>query len=87
MNGYFVYGLKVWEANIDIQPVFNHQKALAYIRVYLTKSEDESSEVMKQAVEGANLDNCDQMKATVHAYTNISECNMQVRICHILSVQ
>ena len=42
---------------------------------------------MKQAVEGANLNNYDLMKATVHVYTNISECNVQVRICHILSVQ
>ena len=53
MNNYFADGLKALEANIHIQPVFNHYKALDYIRVYLSKSEDESSEAMKETVEEA----------------------------------
>ena len=38
---------------MDIQPVFNHYKAVAYIRAYLSKSENESSVAMKQAVRDA----------------------------------
>ena len=32
-----------WEANIDIQPVFNYAKAIIYMCNYLTKEEDECS--------------------------------------------
>ena len=39
-----------WEANIDIQPVFNHYKAVACMFAYLPKSENECSVAMKQAV-------------------------------------
>ena len=32
-------GLMAWEANMNIQPVFNHYKAVAYMCAYLSKSE------------------------------------------------
>ena len=38
-----------WEANMDIQPVFNHYKAVAYMSTYLSKTENECSVAMKQA--------------------------------------
>ena len=31
VNNYFLDGLLSWEANLDIQPVFNHYKAVPYI--------------------------------------------------------
>ena len=46
----FCDGLMAWEANMDIQPVFNHYKAVAYMCAYLSKSENESSVAIKQAV-------------------------------------
>ena len=54
VNNYFADGLIVWEANLDIQPVFNHYKAVAYMCAYLSKSEDECPHEMKQAVEDAS---------------------------------
>ena len=33
-------GLMAWEANMNIQPVFNHYKAVAYMCAYLSKSEN-----------------------------------------------
>ena len=42
-----------WEASMDIQLVFNHYKAVAYMCAYLSKSESECSVVMKQAVQNA----------------------------------
>ena len=37
-----------WQANIDIQPVFDHYKAVTlYMCEYFSKSEDETSEAMK----------------------------------------
>ena len=50
VNNYFCDGLMAWEANMDIQPVFNQYKAVAYICSYLSKSEDEYSLAMTQAV-------------------------------------
>ena len=49
VNNYFDIGLLAWEANIDIQPVFDYCKAFTYICSYLSKQEDKYSEVMHQA--------------------------------------
>ena len=49
INNYFEDGLMAWEANLDIQPVLDYYKAVSYMCTYLSKSEDESSEAMKQA--------------------------------------
>ena len=38
VNHYFKIGLSAWQANMDIQPVSNEHKAIAYICAYLTKS-------------------------------------------------
>ena len=51
VNNYFCDGLMTGEANMDIQPVFNHYKAVAYMCAYLSKSESECSVAMKQAVQ------------------------------------
>ena len=34
VNNYFEVGLKAWKANMDIQPVFNEYKAIAYMCSY-----------------------------------------------------
>ena len=39
VNNYFSNGVLSWEANLDIQPVLNHYKALAYMHSYLSNSE------------------------------------------------
>ena len=49
VNNYFSEGLLAWEANLDIQPVLDYYKAVSYMCAYISKSEDESSEAMKQA--------------------------------------
>ena len=50
VNNYFKFGLEKWEANMDIQPVFNEKKAVDYMCAYLSKSEDTFSNAMKQAL-------------------------------------
>ena len=50
VNNYFCDGLIAWEANMNIQPVFNHYKAVEYMCAYLSKSEGECSVAMKQEV-------------------------------------
>ena len=53
INNFSEGSLQAWQANIDIQPVFNHYKVVTYMCSYFSKAEDETSEVMKQAVKDA----------------------------------
>ena len=50
MNNYFKIGLSAWQADMDIQPVFNEHKAFAYMCAYLSNSEESCSYAMKQAL-------------------------------------
>ena len=63
INNYSKNCLIAWEANIDIQPVFNYYKAVSYMCSYFSKSETESSLAMKKALEESrDLDFKDRMK-------------------------
>ena len=76
VNNYFCNGLMAWEANMDIQPVFNHCKAVAYMYAYLSKFENECSVAMKQAVIDVfekELNNYEQMKSVANTYINKRE--------------
>ena len=90
VNDYFADHLIPWEANLDIQPVFNHCKAVAYLCTYLSKSEDECSYAMKEAVEDSfekELDNYNQVKLIAHSDLNRRECSAQECVYHVLSGQ
>lgn len=87
VNNYFDIGLLAWEANMDIQPVFNHYKAITYMCSYLSKQEDECSKAMKQAVKESaqnNLDNYQKMKNVAHAYATKRECSVQEAVYHLM---
>ena len=54
---------------------------------YFSKSEDESSEAMKQAAREAikmNHDSYEQMKDIAHAYIRKRECSVQEAVYHIM---
>ena len=90
VNNYFSDGLLAWEANLEIQPVFNHYNAVAYRCAYLSKCEDECSHTMNQAVNDAfeqNLYNYQQMKSVASACVNKRECSIQECVYHILAGQ
>lgn len=80
VNNYFDEGLRSWKANIDIQPVFNHYKAVTYMCSYFSKAEDETSQAMKQAAKQTsqcNKSHFEQMKAIARAYVTKRECSVQ----------
>ena len=80
VNNYFDEGLMAWKANVDIQPVFNRYKAVTYMCAYFSKSEDETSEAMKQAAKEAfnsNKTNIEQMRSIALVYDNKRECSVQ----------
>ena len=86
VNNYFRTGLLAWEANLDIQPVFNHYKAVTYMCAYLSKTEDECSHAINQAFNEAmtsKLTNYDQMKSIAWAYSMKRECSVQEAMYHI----
>ena len=89
LNNYFSESLMAWKANIDIQAVINHYKTVAYMCAYFSKSEDESSEAMKQAakdVTAMNLNGSEQMKSISKAYYTKSECSVQEAVYHVIPV-
>ena len=63
--------------NIDIEPVFDHYKAMVYMSAYLSKSENGSSQAMKHGVQDA-MENkfpiYDQIRSIAHTYSK--ECSV-----------
>ena len=60
--------LKAWQANIDLQPVYNY-----YMTAYLSKSENSASEAMKQAIQEIKLQNFSvrvAMKILAHLFVS-----------------
>ena len=76
-----------WEANIDIQPVFDYHKAVTYVCSYLSKQEDECSETMEQAFKESlerGAGSYEQMKSVAHAYASKRECSLQEAVYKIM---
>ena len=87
VNNYFDIGLLAWEANMDIQPVFNYYKAITYMCSYMLKQEDECSQAMKQAVKESaesQLDSYQQMNTVAHAYATKREGSIREAVYHIM---
>ena len=64
---------------MDIQPGFNHDKAVAYICAYLSKSESDCYLATKQAVRDAlekELNNSEKIKSVASAYINKRMCSI-----------
>ena len=86
VNNYFGTGLLAWEANLDIQPVFNQYKAVSYVCAYLSKTEDACSEAMKIAIQEAfekSLSNYEQMRLIAKAYASKREMSVYEAVYHV----
>ena len=80
VNNCFNVGLKDWQANLDIQPVFNEYKAVTYMCPYFPKAEDGYSQAMKQVAKEAfenNMHHHDTMETIAKAYLSNQECSVQ----------
>ena len=92
MNNYFSNGLLCWEANIDIQPVYNAHKAVTYMCSYFSKNKDKCSTLMKEALkeaENSDKSKFEMMTNIVKVYMNrdytYSIC--QHRICQTKDIE
>ena len=87
INNFFSEGLQAWQANIDIQPVFHHYKAVTYMCAYFSKADDETSEAMRQAAKealNASKTEFETMKAIAKAYLTKRVCSVHETVYHIL---
>ena len=87
VNNYFRTRFLAWKENLDIQPVFNHYKAVTCMCAYLSKTEDECSHALNQAFNEAmalKLTNYDQMKSISRAYSTKREWSVQEAVYHIM---
>ena len=84
---YFDVGLKAWQANMDIQPVFNEYNAVTYMCQYFSKTEDWCSQAMKQRAKEAfenNMHHHDTMKTITKADLSNQQCSVQKAVYCIL---
>ena len=80
MSNYNPVLLKAWQANIDLQPVYNYYKAVSYMTTYFSKSENSTSEAMEQAVQEIKLANLSARVAMKElAYSLICSRQMSVQ--------
>ena len=79
--------LTAWQANMDIQPVYNYYRAVSYMCSYFSKSETEISVTMKEAskeVENLNLGVKDAMYKFASAYATSRSLSLQEAVSYCL---
>ena len=59
INNFNAIVLLAWQANMDIQPVFNHHRCVTYLCSYLTKGETHCSEAIRTAAKEARKESLD----------------------------
>ena len=87
VNNYFEEGLLAWQANIDLQPVFNHYKAVQYMCSYFSKTETSSSNAMKEALaqcKELDKDKFETMRKIAQAYSDNRECSVQEAVYQLM---
>ena len=88
INNYFAEGLEAWKTNIDIQPFFNHYKAVTYMCAYFSKAENETSEAIKQAAKEAHLlgkTNSENIRTVARPYFMKRESLVQKAVYLVIS--
>ena len=88
VNNYFEEGLFAWEANIDLQPVFNYYKAIHYMCAYFSKNENLCSDAMREALnQSKELESSkyDRMIKLAQAYSDNREvCTVQEAVYQLM---
>ena len=78
VNNYLNDILNAWQANMDIQLVFNEYTAVTYIGSYFSNKKDHSSRAMREAANEAfmnNLHHYKTMKIISRAYWSKCKCS------------
>ena len=70
VDNYFDVGLKTWQANTDMQPIFNEYKAVTMFQ-YFSKTKDQCLQTMEKAAKETfenNMHHHDTMEIIAKAY-------------------
>ena len=70
--------LKSWQANIDLQLVYNSYKAVSYMTAHFSKSKNSTSEAMMQVVQEIKLQN---LSASIGVFIYLFQTNVSSRGC------
>ena len=71
--------MQTLEEKKSIQPLFNHYKSITYMCAYFPKSEDDTSEATREALNG-NTSDCKKMKTIAKASITKRGCLDQKEI-------
>ena len=77
INNYSPTVFTAWQANIDIQPVFDYYKCVTYLCSYMSKGETECSEAIRAAASEARKDNL-EIKETLKKIGAAFLCSREV---------
>ena len=80
INNYNPSVLKAWQANMDLQPVFNHHKCVTYLCSYMSKGETQCSEAIRTAsleAKKSNLSLKNTLKKIGAAFLSTREVSSQ----------
>ena len=72
--------LKAWRANIELQLVTHYYKVVTYTTAYFSKSEHETSEVLRQVekeIKAQKIKTKESMYKIAHAFTNARQLSVQ----------
>ena len=80
INNYNPTILLAWQANMDIQPVFNYHRCVTHLCSYLSKAEAQCSQAVQTPAKEAriqNLDSGDTLRKIVAAFLSSREVSSQ----------
>ena len=80
VNDYNRVLLKAWQANMDLEPVYNYYKAISYMTAYFSNSGSETSEALKQVVNemrNQNLKTKEAMRKLSQEFVSARQLSVQ----------
>ncbi|CAJ1085629.1 uncharacterized protein LOC117832690 isoform X2 [Xyrichtys novacula] len=89
VNTYNPHLLKAWDANIDVQFILSYYSLIHYICTYMCKSENSVSQYLQTLIQNSDrecVNECDEMKAVMQAYSKKREVSAQEAVARVTSL-
>ena len=85
MNNYNPEWLEAWDANMDLQPVFDHYAVLTYVTDYFTKDSTGLTDVLKAAVkelpkDGDAVKKCHDLATVFMSHRQVGEAEVYYKL-------
>lgn len=89
VNNYNPDLLRIWNANMDIQYVLDDFTCIMYMMSYVSKPEHEITEILNSVIEEvkkSNVNQSDEMKKIMQAYSKLREVSAQESVARTCSL-